>query len=100
MAIEYEWDIEECESGEDGDILEHNHFDKCPVHAGVNGDTLRLVLVKNVINAHTDLEARAWAYAEWTGQQWILPEFFSEAYGKPFGKVPQRFHKELAKAQS
>lgn len=88
----YEWDYESTD--EHGDILDHMFFDDCP---GLpDDDNIELVLVRNELKGYPDdfenscdLDHRAWAYVK-DGK---LPEEFDDGY-----RIPQRFHKELAKA--
>ena len=90
---EYEWDCETvCK--EYGDILDHSHSDEClglPDYE-TEKEFDRLVLVKNVYR-NWDLAERTWAYVE-DGK---LPEYFSNSSYQEESKVPQRFHKELAR---
>jgi hypothetical protein len=87
--IEYEWDIETYD--EHGDIIDHDHSDRCPGQPRVG----KLVLVRNVFEGEreyfedtADLKDRAWAYVGIDGK---LPATFDDGE-----KVPKRFHKELA----
>tara|TARA_R110000822_G_C14886683_1_gene447233 strand:+ start:110 stop:424 length:315 start_codon:yes stop_codon:yes gene_type:complete len=90
---EYEWDFETvCKKY--GDILDHNHSDKLlglPTH-DTETEFDRLVLVKNIYR-NWDLAEQTWAYVE-DGK---LPEYFSDAWQREDSKVPQRFHKKLAR---
>ena len=107
MHTIYEWDIETWtldESGDPEDCEDHNHFDSFEkirpgILAEVDGEAEQLVLVRD--NFNKPYSPRGWAYAarEKTSGRWILPEHFEDAYGGNLGKVPQRFHRELAKAQ-
>ena len=90
----YEWDLESFDPETD-DIIDHAHFDKCPGLPTEPG--VRLVLVRDEADGvvgdwdnTADLVRRCWAYVE-DGK---LPEVFDDG----FTKVPQRFHKELARA--
>ena len=86
----YEWDIELVDK-EYGDILDHDHSDKCPGIPTLETEVVfeRLVLVKDVYR-QWDLSDRSWAYVE-DGK---LPEYFD---GDSRSKVPKRFHAELRK---
>ena len=86
---EYEWDIETLD--EFGDIEDHEHSEKLrPYHFNLEPNQ-QLVLV-------CDHWQGGWMYRSWAyvvdGE---LPEHFEDAYQNAEGKVPQRFHKELAK---
>lgn len=88
----YEWDLETVDGH--GDIEDHSHSDLlAPLWKWREGKNL--VLVKDVFYDGS-LEERSWAYVK-DGK---LPENFSDAYGRNFGKVPARFHIELAKIQA
>jgi len=88
----YEWDIEYFNPVTQN-IEDHNHSSECP---GIPTEPdLSLVLVRDTYSMHEgepfDLEYRTWAYIE--GNH--LPETFDDGV-----KVPQKFHKELEKAES
>lgn len=99
MSVAYEWDVEEtaaCDSEqyEQGEIIEHYHcgsyrealaFSKAAAPAGSRWE---IVLVRD------DDDRRAWAYM---GSDTELPEFFCDADGREYRKVPARFHKEVAR---
>lgn len=103
--VQYEWDVEtylDYTGADDEDIIDHNHSrtaaeaiiglcDPMPHDEGTL--KTRLVLVRDVFDEGGDLISRAWAYEE-NGQ---LPEYFNDT-ACDIAKVPQRFHKELAKA--
>ena len=93
----YEWDNELTRKhGEDFEIIDHDHSDIClglpDSTPNEYGEFQVLVLVRNVVR-NWDLSDRTWAYVK-NGQ---LPEFFQDAWQRDDSKVPQRFHKELAK---
>lgn len=88
--IIYEWDLELSDGNE---VLDHSHFDTCP---GLPTEkNVSLVLIRDVWECDEktgepdDLEDRSWAYIK-DGK---LPKTFDDGF-----KVPQRFHKELEKA--
>ena len=90
--INYEWAIETVENinDEDPDIIDISHSDRLerlPEHS----ENERLVLVRDVREPDNfdNLIDRHWAYV--TGG--ALPAMFEESAHK----VPQRFHKELAR---
>lgn len=101
----YEWDFEFWDYDENGDTIDinHNHWDTLPKDTFANlgpceGGEVKLVLVRDVGNPDDGLLDRTWAYLRDDG---TLPEFFANANGHATGhKVPQRFHKELAKLAS
>lgn len=89
----YEWDIELLDA-ETGDILDHDHRDKLADFQIGDEDGSALVLVRDTGNEDDGLQDRLWAYVT-DGK---LPEFFSDSGGRATGyKVPQRFHREVAK---
>lgn len=99
--VVYEWDYETID--EFDDIIDHDFHDECPglpVDPAEQGLTevarIELVLVRNVVIGYADcfddsadLDERDWAYVK-DGK---LPETFQDG----FTKVPQKFHRELAK---
>jgi hypothetical protein len=95
MTVSYEWDIESIEiiNGEEV-VLDHQHADDlCDLPTPAN-DCDRLVLVRD------DDNHRMWAYVD-NGSR-MLPKYFSipQADGKYYEtsvKVPQRFHREIAR---
>ena len=89
--IDYEWDVETAD--EFGDVEDHNASEKLrPYHLDLE-PTQKLVLV-------CDHWEGGWMYRSWAyvvdGE---LPEFLVDAYGTDARRVPQRFHKELAKVK-
>lgn len=103
--VAYEWDVEtylDTDHSGDGDIVDHNHSQTAvdalsalrEPQADPEGTIkTRLVLVRDVFDEGEDLVSRAWAYVE-DGK---LPAMFNDTTCD-IAKVPQRFHKELAKA--
>ena len=93
--LSYEWDVETTD--EHGDVTDHRHSDRitndCIGAALDTSGATRLVLVRDKHTARGGLD-RSWAYVA-DGK---LPEFFGNAYGDPETKVPQRYHKALARA--
>ena len=96
MTVWYEWDLEEYDinaNDPDAEIVDHNHGDKL-VELGFPADhKQKLVLVRNTE------DSRLWAYVD---DSRMLPKYFSrpEADGKYYEtnvKVPQKFHREIAK---
>jgi hypothetical protein len=99
MTVVYEWDRETVADGdsedyEDGEIIDHCH---AASYAEVLADSkeqppegcrFEIVLVRD------DDNGRSWAYVE-DGK---LPEFCKDAYDCNAGKVPKRFHDEVARA--
>lgn len=88
MKVQYEWDRETVDSH--GDIVDHNHSEKL---AHIIEDKGALVLVRDEYTEENGVEHREWAYVE--GGK--LPENFEDAFGKKGSRVPQRYHKELAR---
>lgn len=101
MAVHYEWDVEtqaalETEANEAGEVLDHNHCKSyseamraASKQPGQPGEQFVIVLVRD------DDDRRAWAYVE-DGK---LPEWFHDADGNDYAKVPQRFVQEVARAR-
>lgn len=90
-TVSYEWDYEILdELGEE--IVDHNHRDTL-AEFRPDDITTSLVLVRNFGSENSGLQEREWAYVV-NGK---LPEWFEDAFGAKTTKVPQRFHKELAK---
>lgn len=100
MTVVYEWDVEEtadCDSAqyEQGEIIEHYHCGsyaeavRYAVEQRKLGGRWEIVLVRD------DDDRRAWAYI---GEDGLLPEYFSDADGRDYRKVPKRFHEEFKAA--
>ena len=89
--VTYEWDIEELD--EHGDIENHIHQDKLSAYRAlpIGNPSECLVLVRD----NWETGSRAWAYV---GEDGRLPEYLEDAHGHRVAKVPQRYHRELAKA--
>ena len=81
---EYEWDLE---TWEDGEIVNHNFFDKMQSPSQVESN-------EHIVLVCDDQDGRSWAYVK-DGK---LPEFFLDAYDIPVRKVPKKFHRELKNA--
>lgn len=96
--VDYEWVVELCtavesEAHEENEVLDLSF---CTSYKEALEDaTLEPEEgFKNVIVlVRTDAKGRAWAYLE-DGK---LPTHFSDAYGCDVAKVPEKFHKEVAK---
>lgn len=87
--VDYEWDIEEWLGDE---ILENNFREKLDEYTScafdvslVDGDALKLVLVRYEYSDDDGLVDQQWAYVE----SGVLPETFDDG-----AKVPKRFHVE------
>ena len=98
MSVTYEWDIEEHDPEEGGDILDHNHARKLSEYRArqfeeINGVEFCLALVWNRLDQNNHL-FRSWAYAEWADESWHLPKQFDNGTN-----VPKRFHDELKARQ-
>ena len=92
MAV-YEWDIEtvDLETGslhsDTADIIDHNHFDKCP---GVPTEpNQRLVLVRD-----SERDGRLWSYQTPRGD--AIDPWMRDAYGVAVVRVPVKYLKEFA----
>jgi len=92
----YEWDQEESDSY--GDIQEHHHSPDLKMsgydRAEFNEPRTALVLIKDWHDYDRELHDRSWAYATEVDGKLVLPTHFDGG-----DKVPQRFHKELARWQ-
>ena len=104
MAISYEWDHET--SDEHGDIDDHDFSDSLKMsgfdHSMLYQKGNDLVLVRNEGDQWEGLTDRFWAYARVAEDgKLYLPDHFNQGtgYEMPNMKVPQRFHKELARWQ-
>lgn len=99
MTVSYEWATElttttDTDAHEADEVLDVSHWDTYeqarafaanPVDDP--GTEWRVVLVRD------DDGGRAWAYME----AGALPDNFRDAYGNCTARVPQRFHKEVAR---
>ena len=98
MSVIYEWDVElvseydSCEF-ECGEVVEHIHqssYKDCIEFIKENitkkGFKYRIVLVRD------DVDRRSWAYF---CELEDSPIFFTDADGKDYAKIPQRFLKEI-----
>ena len=104
MSVSYEWDMEEVD--EHGDVADHSFADTL-ASSGFDRSELRpgrhevegfdLVLVRD------DDNDRVWAYCSLIGGKLVLQDCWNNgiqgAGDMPNWKVPQRFHKELARWQ-
>lgn len=95
----YEWDVEtvaarDSEDYAEDDVIDHHHTTSFAeakrVAAQEPDDGTKHVLV--LVRDHDD---RSWAYLNDDG---TLPEYFEDAYNQPRGKVPVRYHREVAAA--
>ena len=96
MTVIYEWDVETVQTYEDGDndVLDHYHTETyadavryTAAQPPESGISYKIVLVRD------DDDRRSWAYVE-DGK---LPDWCSDAYEHHWGRVPKRFHKEVAR---
>lgn len=87
MNTIYEWDVEKVDR-ESGDILDHHFEDKLDMlKPPADDEDLCLVCDKGFHGG------KGWAYVR-DGE---LPENFTTADDRFFGKVPKRFHAEFSK---
>lgn len=97
MTVIYEWDVETVETYDDGnnDVHDHHHtktFAEAKAFAATTppeGCTHEIVLVRD------DDDRRSWAYLNEDG---TIPSHFYDANEGVWGKVPARYHKEVARA--
>lgn len=99
MTVIYEWSVEltttvETEDKEAGEVLDSTFWDSYHEAKAFRDETPTddgqewlIVLVRD------DDNGRSWAYME----DGVLPEMTTGAYSEPVAKVPQKFHKEVAK---
>lgn len=85
-SISYEWDIETIDIN--GDIVDHEHFDKIPNRPLIS-DEERLVLVRD-----NHRKGRSWAYVE----NGVLPDQFKDAFDHPVCRIPSRYRTEFQKS--
>ena len=100
IRVAYEWDIEQWERDE---CASHDHSETLiGEHAvlaragGVDrdedsGDSLQLVLVRDTYTEAEGVLDREWAYIV----DGVLPEYFSDAYGKRGARVPRKLRREF-----
>lgn len=108
MTVYYEWDVEEVANEDltadgqnfaENDVMEHyfqTSFKDCVsfANSGTHSEhntRLDIVLVRD------DDDRRAWAYLQEDG---TMPEYFCDADGREYKKVPKRFHDEVKKIQN
>lgn len=94
MTVVYEWDCELVD--EHGDIIEHMHgASYAEVKAWSKSNPCKVENTHSIVLVRDDDEWRSWAYVDDDGK---LPVFFQDAALCNVARVPQRFHKEIAKA--
>lgn len=93
MPVFYEWDFETFDP-ESGDVLDHHHAEKLADLPWPSAAGERLVLIRDVGNDDDGLTDRALAYVD---ESRMLPAMFTDAGGAEVAKVPQRFHREIAR---
>ena len=94
MTVIYEWDVETVETYEDGDNDIHEHY-----HCETYGDAQRWAMRQPAIPGFTyevvlvrdDDDRRSWAYVI-DGK---MPEYAEDADGRKWGKIPQRYIREV-----
>jgi hypothetical protein len=95
MTVYYEWDLESWELfGDEEECLDHNHADKLSDLPTPSTPGEKLVLVRDAVGS------RLWAYVDPVSR--MLPKYFSRPeaggnYHETNVKVPQRFHREIAR---
>lgn len=95
QLVDYEWDLETTNA--DGDITDHQHADKLRDLPTPATRFEQLVLVRTTFEGD-----RQWAYVD---ESRMLPRYFSIPgpdgnYHETATKVPQRFHREIAREMS
>ncbi len=95
MRVSYEWDLE---TWDELDCLDHHHAEKLRDLPTPSNKFEKLVLVRDVGDQVNGLVDRMWAYVDESG---MLPKYFSlpgpSRYYETNVKVPQRFHREIAR---
>ena len=97
MAVFYKWDVEtmtsiEKDNHKKSEIVDRNcalsfaHAMSIASTAPDEGMAYQVVLVRD------DDKLRSWAYLS----DMSLPSYFEDAYQNYYGKVPKRFHNEVA----
>lgn len=104
MTVYYEWDVEEVADadmtscGQDfakDDVMEHWHqtsYKDCL--SFVNNTPPEQNTRYDIVLVRDDDDRRAWAYMQDDG---TLPEYFCDADGQEYKKVPKRFHEVVKK---
>lgn len=100
--VNYEWDMEELDpsdpldaTDDEREIIDHNHAEKLSALGFPTDRNRRLVLVRDERD-ECDQGDRLWAYVD---ESRMLPRNFSNSEGKEtMVAVPQRFHREIARA--
>lgn len=95
--VGYEWDLETWDgTGPEAEVVDHHHGDTLKTVPWPSVEAERLVLVRD-----EDGGERLWAYVDHDSK--MLPKFFSKPtaggdYAETQVAVPQRFHREIARA--
>jgi hypothetical protein len=104
MTVYYEWDVEEVAEADmtscnqdfaKDDVMEHWHqtsYKDCL--AFIANTQPELNTRYDIVLVRDDDDRRAWAYIQDDG---TLPEYFCDADGHEYKKVPKRFHEEVKK---
>jgi hypothetical protein len=93
MGVFYEWDLE---TWDETDCLDHLHADRLRDLPTPANDKDKLVLVRDVGDQTQGLTDRLWAYVD--NESRMLPKYFSDSGNELTNvKVPQRFHREIAR---
>lgn len=99
MAIQYEWQIEECDAHDD--IITSTAYDsltelkRCYTPTNEDGGINRIVLVRSTYS-YEDLDDREWAYVD----NGTLPTHFIGSNGRPTTPVPAKYLKQWQQAVS
>lgn len=91
MAVVYEWDVEEFTDDEHEDIVQHYFCTKFSEALAISRATPEDGCKRRVVLARDDDEERSWAYLQ---DDATMPEFFENADGVEYARVPKRFKAE------
>ena len=99
MTVIYEWDVETVtttatKENDKGDVLDHRFCKSFAEAKTVAAEPPESGCETQIVLCRQDDQTYGWAYLV-DGQ---LPGYFEDAYGNDFGKVPQRFLREVAAA--
>lgn len=102
MAVYYEWDCEEVSDIEQegyavDDIIEHYHSRTYKEALAISQTTPPEGSRWDIVLVRDDDDRRAWAYMM-DGEDGNPPEWFCDADGREYKRVPKRFFNEVAHA--
>ena len=97
MTVFYEWDVEavtsiETDNHEKSEVVDHRRAFSFAYAMSMASTPPDAGMAYQVVLVRDDDKLRSWAYLG----DMKLPSRFQDAYQNYYGKVPQRFHKEVA----